>query len=70
MVNVIPQSGVSFGFSAGDVVSNAGALVSSVAPFVLLAMALMFAPMMVRFIKGVFSDDEEDWNEDDPDAGE
>ncbi len=56
-MNVIPQSGVTFGFSAGDIVSNAGALVTSVAGFILLAMAMMFAPMLVRFIKGVFSDD-------------
>ncbi len=53
-MNVIPSTGISFGFTANDIVTNAGALVGSVAGFILLAMALMFAPKLVGFIKGVF----------------
>jgi hypothetical protein len=51
---VIPSSGVSWGFSASDIFSNSTSMVSSVAGFILLILAIRFAPQLVGFIKGVF----------------
>ncbi len=53
-MTVIPASGINFGFQASDILSNSGALVSSVAGFVLLGLAIAFAPRLIAFIKGVF----------------
>jgi len=53
-MNVIPTSGVTWGFQASDIFSNAQYLVTGVAGFVVLLIALMFAPKLVSFIKGIF----------------
>lgn len=52
-MTVIPASGLNWGFTAGDLLSNGVALYSSVATFILLAMAIPLASRLVRFIKGI-----------------
>jgi hypothetical protein len=52
-VQVIPASGLNWGFTASDLLNNAVSLYSSVAGFIILILAVMFAPRLVRFIKGV-----------------
>jgi len=52
-VSVIP-SGISWGFSAGDVWTNSMAVVSSLAGFILLALAIAFAPRIIAVLKGLF----------------
>ncbi|RIV28816.1 hypothetical protein D2Q93_02140 [Alicyclobacillaceae bacterium I2511] len=54
-MSVIPSSGISFGFTPGDLLTNSSALVTSVAGFVLLALAFPVAMWFVHFIKGVLA---------------
>ncbi len=58
-MNVIPQSGVSWGFNPGDVFANSGNLVHGVGEFIILGLALMFAPKLIGFIRGIFSKEDE-----------
>jgi hypothetical protein len=51
---VIPTS-ISWGFTPADIWSNTAALVSSVSGFILLALAVAFAPRIVSFLKGLFA---------------
>lgn len=53
-VDVVPSSGVTWGFSGTDIFSNAQSIVTSVGPYVLLGIAVMFAPKLISIIKGVF----------------
>jgi hypothetical protein len=52
-VQVIPASGLNWGFTATDLLNNSVSLYSSVAGFIILILAVMFAPKLVRFIKSV-----------------
>jgi len=45
------SSGINFGFSVGDLVSNAGALVSTVGPYVLLGLSFAIAPKFISLIR-------------------
>lgn len=53
-MTVVPTSGVSYGFTGGDIFSNAQSIVTSVGPYVLLGIAVVFAPKLISIIKGVF----------------
>lgn len=53
-MNVVPSSGVSWGFSASDIFSNSQSMVASVAGFIVLIIAVAFGRRFVGFIKGVF----------------
>lgn len=50
-MSIMPASGINFGFQASDLLSNSGALVSSVAGFVILALIFLVAPRFVSFLK-------------------
>lgn len=45
-------SGVTMPFNVGDLLDTAMSLVGLVAPFILLGIAIMFAPSIINFIKG------------------
>ncbi len=66
-MTVIPVSGVNWGFQAADVLSNSAALVSALGGFVLLSLAVGFAPDLIRLIKGVFVNDSEEWDGEEED---
>lgn len=51
-MNIFPSGSINFGFSAGDLVSNAGALVQQVGPYVLLGLAFVVAPLFIGLIRG------------------
>lgn len=67
-MQVIPSTGISFGFTGTDILSNSSALVVGLASFVILAVAVAFAPRLISLIKGVFAeggyDDDEEEEED------
>lgn len=44
-------SGISWGFSSNDVLSNSMALFGTIGGFVLLGVAITFAPLLVRLIR-------------------
>ncbi|MDG5787786.1 hypothetical protein QA612_09765 [Evansella sp. AB-P1] len=48
-------SGITLPFDVADVVSGGMELIGLVVGFIVLAMALMFAPRLIAFVKGVFS---------------
>jgi hypothetical protein len=50
----IDLSGLSLPFTVQDLIGSANSLLTWVGPFVLLALALGFAPRIVAFIKSVF----------------
>lgn len=52
-MSVIPASGLNWGFQASDLLSNGVQIYASVAGFVLLILAIRFAPQLVSFIKGI-----------------
>lgn len=54
-MTVIPASGIDWGFTATDLLNNAVALYSSVGGFILLILAVAFAPRLVAFIKSIVS---------------
>jgi hypothetical protein len=62
------QSGISWGFTAQDLLDNALSLYTSVAGFVMLSLALAFAPRLVAFIRDIVTDvrtvDDEDEDRD------
>lgn len=49
---MLDLSGISMPFTVGDVVSGGMELVGLVSGFIVLAIALMFAPRFINFIKG------------------
>lgn len=59
-MTIIHQGGINWGFTAGDVLTNAGYLASGVAGFLLLILALMVAPRLIDFLHSIFSDFHED----------
>ncbi|MCL9969570.1 hypothetical protein MX569_03070 [Anoxybacillus kestanbolensis] len=50
----IDLSGLSLPFSVTDVIESVNSLLGWVGPFVLLAIALGFAPKIIAFIKSIF----------------
>jgi len=52
-VNVIPST-LDWGFTASDVWKNSMSVVSSLAGFILLALAIAFAPRIIAVLKGLF----------------
>lgn len=50
----IDLSGLSLPFSVADILSSVNSILGWVGPFVLLAIALGFAPKIIGFIKGLF----------------
>ncbi|MCL6593426.1 MAG: hypothetical protein K6T31_05575 [Alicyclobacillus sp.] len=52
-MSIIPASGINWGFTATDLLNNSVSLYSSVGGFVLLILAVAFAPRLVSFIKGI-----------------
>ncbi len=56
-MNVIPSTGVSFGFTGSDVLSNSASIVSGLATFLILYLALHFVPKLIRLMYYVFSND-------------
>lgn len=49
------SSGVSFGFSMGDILASAGGLLTSVGPYVAVGLAFILAPWFIRLIKDAFT---------------
>ncbi|WP_139192922.1 hypothetical protein [Anaerobacillus arseniciselenatis] len=47
-------SGIELPFTVADVVGGGMELIGLVVGFIVLAMALMFAPRLINFVKGVF----------------
>ena len=69
-MNVIPSTGINFGFTGNDVLNNSSALIAGLASFVILSLAVMFAPKLIGLIKGVFGNDEildDDWDNEEDD---
>ncbi len=60
IMTIIPQSGINWGFTPSDVITNAGKLVSGVSGFLLLILAFMIAPSLIDFLHSIFSDFHED----------
>lgn len=52
--NVVIPSGIDWGFSGSDLWSNAMAVVSSLTPYVLIALAIALAPRVLGVLKGLF----------------
>ncbi|AMV11717.1 MULTISPECIES: hypothetical protein [Geobacillus] len=50
----IDLSGLTLPFSVSDLIGSVNSLISWVGPFVLLALALGFAPKIISFIKSIF----------------
>ncbi|MBB5354581.1 hypothetical protein BO219_06470 [Anoxybacillus kestanbolensis] len=50
----IDLSGLSLPFTVADVIGSVNSLLGWVGPFVLLAIALGFAPKIIAFIKSIF----------------
>ncbi|GGJ63399.1 hypothetical protein GGR02_001402 [Anoxybacillus voinovskiensis] len=50
----IDLSGLSLPFSISDLLTSVNSIIGWVGPFVLLAIALGFAPKIIGFIKGLF----------------
>ncbi|SDW82119.1 hypothetical protein SAMN04489725_11611 [Alicyclobacillus hesperidum] len=50
-MSVISASAVNWGFTSNDVLSNSMALFSTLAGFVLLGIAIAFAPRLITLIK-------------------
>ena len=53
-LTVIPSTGINFGFTGSDVLTNSTALVEGLGTFVILGLAVAFAPKLISIIKGVF----------------
>ena len=53
-MTVIPSTGINFGFTGSDILTNSTALVGGLATFVILGLAVAFAPKLISVIKGVF----------------
>lgn len=53
-MSVIPATGISFGFTGSDVLTNSTDLVAGLATFVILGIAVAFAPRLISLIKGIF----------------
>lgn len=50
-MSVISSSAVNWGFTSGDVLSNSMSLFQTLVPFVLLGLAIAFAPKMIGLLK-------------------
>ena len=55
---MIPSTGVAWGFTGQDVFSNAVLIVASLASFIILSLAVSFAPQIISLIRSVFAHDE------------
>lgn len=53
-MTVIPATGINFGFTGSDVLNNSASLVEGLATFVILGLAVAFAPKLIGIIKGIF----------------
>ncbi|WP_258109627.1 hypothetical protein [Alicyclobacillus sp. SP_1] len=53
--SIIPSSGIDWGFSASQLLSNSAALYESIAGFVILALAFPVGRLLIRFIKSLFT---------------
>lgn len=51
--NAINFSTVNFGFTVADLLASATSLISAFGQWLLLGLALMLAPVLVNFIKGI-----------------
>lgn len=52
-MNVIP-SNISWGFTGADLWANAMAVVTSLTPYVMIALAVALAPKILGVLKGLF----------------
>jgi hypothetical protein len=57
-MNVIPSTGISFGFTGSDVFSNSILIVGSLASFIILGLAIPMTIRLIRMLYFVFSHDE------------
>jgi hypothetical protein len=54
ILGTVDLSGVSLPFTVSDMVNTGMELIGIVGPFVLLGLALMFAPRLINFVKRSF----------------
>lgn len=57
-MQIIPVTGINFGFTGQDVLNNAALIVSGLSSFVILVLAVSFAPKLIGVIRSVFEHDE------------
>ena len=57
-MNVIPSTGINWGFTGTDVLNNATWLIGGLTSFLLLVLAVTFAPYLIGLIKSVFGEEE------------
>ena len=53
-MTVIPSTGINFGFTANDLLSNSQGIVAGLAGFILLAVGVAFAPRLFSLVTGLF----------------
>ena len=53
-MTVIPASGINFGFTGADIWNNAMLIVSSLGTFVVIGLAIAFAPRIIGVLKRLF----------------
>ncbi|HHY22560.1 MAG TPA: hypothetical protein GX525_11955 [Bacilli bacterium] len=51
---MVDLSGITLPFGVGDMISGGMGLIAVVGPFILIGLALIFAPLIIVFIKDVF----------------
>lgn len=56
-MQIIPSTGINFGFTGQDVLNNAALIVSGLSSFVILTLAVSFAPKLIEVIHSVFDHD-------------
>lgn len=63
-MQIIPSTGINFGFTGQDVLNNAALIVSGLSSFVILVLAVSFAPKLIGLIRSVFDHDSIEEEED------
>lgn len=61
-MNIIPSTGINFGFTAADVFNNTELIVGGLAAFVLVYLGVRFSPDLIGILKGSFEKDQ-GWDE-------
>jgi len=69
-LNVIPSTGVAWGFTGQDVFKNAALIVSSLGTFVIIFLAVSFAPRIINVLQSIFGHDDLIINDEDDDEEE